>query len=66
MYKANALRVLSKIIDDSYIQTFERFLKQAIIDKSNHVVSAAIVSLHTLYHRGGHCQEIVKKMVSEL
>jgi coatomer protein complex subunit gamma len=66
MYKANALRVLSKIIDDPYVQSLEKFLKQALIDKSNYVVSAALVSLINLYKKGGHSMEIVRKSVNEI
>jgi coatomer protein complex subunit gamma len=66
MTKANALRVLTKIIDELYVQSLEKYLKQALIDKSNHVVSASLVSLVNLYKKGGHATEIVKKLVSEL
>jgi coatomer protein complex subunit gamma len=66
MCKANALRVLTKIIDDLYVQSLEKYLKQAIIDKSNHVVSASLVSLVNLYKKGGHGLDVVKKMVNEL
>jgi hypothetical protein len=31
------------------------------MDKSNHVVSAALVSLVNLYKKGGHSLEVVKK-----
>ncbi len=66
MSKANALRVLTKIIDDLYVQSLEKYLKQALIDKSNHVVSAALVSLVNLYKKGGHGLDVVKKLVNEL
>ncbi len=66
MFKANALRVLTKIIDELYVQSLEKYLKQAIIDKSNHVVSAALVSLVNLYKKGGHALDIVRKLVNEL
>ena len=49
VYKANALRVLTKIIDDQYVQQLEKYIKQALIDKSIHVVSASLVSLINLY-----------------
>jgi hypothetical protein len=35
-------------------------------DKSDHVVSAALVSMIELYKRGGHSAEIVKKSIGEL
>ena len=66
MCKANALRVLTKIIDDLYVQSLEKYLKQALIDKSNHVVSASLVSLVNLYKKGGHGLDVVKKLVNEL
>ena len=66
MYKANALRVLTKIIDDPYVQSLEKYLKQALVDKSNQVVSASLVSLVNLYKKGGHSLEIVKKSVNEV
>lgn len=66
MYKANALRVLTKIMEEQYVQTLEKFLKQALIDKSNHVVSAALVSIVNLYKKGGHSTEVAKKSVNEL
>lgn len=66
MTKANALRTLTKIIDDLYVQSLEKYLKQGLIDKSNHVVSASLVSLVNLYKKGGHSVDVVKKMVNEL
>lgn len=41
-------------------------MKQALNDKSDHVVSAALVSMIELYKRGGASAEIVKKSISEL
>lgn len=66
MYKANALRVLTKIMEEQYSQTLEKFLGQALVDKSNHVVSASIISIANLYRKGGHYMEIAKKNVSYL
>lgn len=36
------------------------------MDKSDHVVSAALTSMIELYKRGGHSADIVKKSISEL
>jgi hypothetical protein len=44
----------------------EKYLKQALIDKSKHVVSAALVSLVNLYKKGGLSMEIVKKSINEV
>ena len=45
MYKANSMRVLSRIIDLPNVGSIERLLKNAIVDKSAHVASAALVSM---------------------
>lgn len=44
MYRANAIRTLCKVTDCSMIGPMERYLKQAVVDKNNNVVSAAIVA----------------------
>jgi coatomer protein complex subunit gamma len=65
--KANALRVLTKIIDEQYVQTLEKFIKQALNDKSSHVVSSALVSLIDLWKKGGPSQvDLVRKSIVEL
>lgn len=67
MYKANALRVLTKIIDEIYIQSLEKYLQQALIHKSHHVTGAALVSMLNLYKKGGHSStEVVKKNVNQI
>jgi len=67
MVKSNALRVLANIIDDQYVQSLDKFIKQALMDKSSHVVSAALVSMIELYKKGGHaCLELVRKSMSEI
>lgn len=49
LYQANAIRVLCKIIDSTLLSQIERYLKQAIVDKSPVVASAALVSgMHLL------------------
>jgi coatomer subunit gamma len=44
MYRANAIRVLCRIIDSTLLTQIERYLKQAIVDKNPVVSSAALVS----------------------
>lgn len=66
VFKANALRVLTKIIDEQYVQNIEKFLRQAIIDKNKHVVSTAVVSHIDLYKKKGHSAEVAKKSINEL
>lgn len=49
MYRANAIRVLCRIIDGTLLTQIERYLKQAIVDKNPVVASAALVSgIHIL------------------
>ena len=49
MYRANAIRVLCRIIDGTLLTQIERYLKQAIVDKNPVVASAALVSgIHLL------------------
>lgn len=42
--KCNAIRTLRKISDATMIGTMERYLRQAVVDRNNNVVSAAIVT----------------------
>ncbi|GIL83130.1 hypothetical protein Vretimale_11463 [Volvox reticuliferus] len=63
LYRSNSVRVLCKIIDGQLLAQIERYLKQAIVDKSAVVASAALVSaLHLL----GNNAEIVKRWVNEV
>mmetsp|Transcript_4485 Transcript_4485/g.7532 ORF Transcript_4485/g.7532 Transcript_4485/m.7532 type:complete len:900 (-) Transcript_4485:576-3275(-) len=63
LYRSNAVRVLCKIIDSQLLMQIERYLKQAIVDKSAVVASAALVSaLHLL----GNNTEIVKRWINEI
>lgn len=54
MYRANAIRVLCRIIDGTLLTQIERYLKQAIVDKNPVVASGALVSgvhlLQVLFH----------------
>ncbi|CAL9223134.1 unnamed protein product [Arabidopsis halleri] len=63
MYRANAIRVLCRIIDGTLLTQIERYLKQAIVDKNPVVSSAALVSgLHMLKTN----PEIVKRWSNEV
>jgi len=44
LYRANSIRVLCCIADAAMLSQIERYLKQAIVDKSDTVSSAALVS----------------------
>jgi coatomer protein complex subunit gamma len=63
MYRANAIRVLCRIIDGTLLTQIERYLKQAIVDKNPVVASAALVSgIHLLQAN----PEIVKRWSNEV
>lgn len=42
LYRANAIRVLCRIIDSQMLLQIERYLKQAVVDKSAVVASAVL------------------------
>ncbi|KAL0386965.1 UNVERIFIED_CONTAM: Coatomer subunit gamma-2 [Sesamum radiatum] len=63
MYRANAIRVLCRITDGTLLTQIERYLKQAIVDKSPVVASAALVSgIHLLQTN----PDIVKRWSNEV
>ncbi|KAJ3694680.1 hypothetical protein LUZ60_000057 [Juncus effusus] len=63
MYRANAIRVLSRIIDSTILAQIERYLKQAVVDKNPVVASAALVSgIHLLQTS----PEVVKRWSNEV
>ena len=64
-YRSNAIRALCTVTDASMVQTIERFLKQAIVDKDNYVASAALVSSIHLFTSGGG-RDVVKRWVNEV
>ena len=52
LYRSNAIRVLCNITDAGLLGQIERYLKQAVVDKSAAVSSAALVSgMHLLEAR---------------
>lgn len=63
LYRANAIRVLCKIIDSQLLQQIERYLKQAIVDKSAVVASSVLcAAMHLLSQNG----EIARRWVNEI
>ncbi|GMH35804.1 hypothetical protein BSKO_03672 [Bryopsis sp. KO-2023] len=63
LYRANAIRVLCKIIDAQLLAQIERYLKQAVVDKAPTVASAALVSgMHLLEQSS----DIVKRWNNEV
>lgn len=63
LYRANAIRVLCKIIDTQLLSQIERHLKQAIVDKAPVVASAALVSGMHLMHGNA---DLVKRWNNEI
>ncbi|ONL95695.1 Coatomer subunit gamma [Zea mays] len=63
MYRANAIRVLCRIIDGTLLTQIERYLKQAIVDKNPVVASASLVSG---IHLAQANPEIVKRWSNEV
>ncbi|CAI2381568.1 unnamed protein product [Moneuplotes crassus] len=63
MYKANALRVLTKIVDKSSLLSIEKQIKTSMVDRSTHVKSSSLVcSIHLL----SKYPEMIKKMVGDI
>lgn len=60
MYRAAAIRALCSITDATMLQAIERYMKQAIVDKT--VSSAALVSS---LHLTKLAPEVVKRWVNE-
>jgi len=63
-YRGPAIRALCTITDPAMLQAIERYMKQAIVDRSSAISSAALVSsLHIATTGGGN--DVVKRWVNE-
>jgi coatomer protein complex subunit gamma len=65
LYKGNALRVLSSIVDVSMLGQLERYYKQSIVDRDDYVSSAALVSSLLLSAKPG-ASEVIARWVNEV
>lgn len=65
LYRANALRVLVRIVDAAMLGAIERYVKQAIVDSSGQVSSSALVSASHLFASGPECAAVVRRWISE-
>lgn len=63
LYRANAVRVLCQIVDSQLLAQIERYLKQAVVDKSP-VVAASV--LCCACHLMGTNGDIIKRWVNEV
>ncbi|KAG6022751.1 hypothetical protein E4U19_002343 [Claviceps sp. Clav32 group G5] len=62
IYRPNAIRALCRIIDATTVQSIERVMKTAIVDKNPSVSSAALISS---YHLLPIAKEVVRRWQSE-
>ncbi|KAJ9155538.1 Coatomer subunit gamma [Pleurostoma richardsiae] len=62
IYRPNAIRALCRIIDASTVQSIERVMKTAIVDKNPSVSSAALISS---YHLLPIAKDVVRRWQSE-
>ncbi|VUC33241.1 unnamed protein product [Clonostachys rosea] len=62
IYRPNAIRALCRIIDATTVQSIERVMKTAIVDKNPSVSSAALVSS---YHLLPIARDVVRRWQSE-
>lgn len=65
LYRGNALRVLVRIVDAAMLGAIERYVKQAIVDSSGQVSSAALVSASHLFLSSPECAAVVRRWISE-
>jgi coatomer protein complex subunit gamma len=65
LYRANALRVLVRIVDAAMLGAIERYVKQAIVDASGQVSSSALVSASHLFVASPECAAVVRRWISE-
>ncbi|XP_050436420.1 coatomer subunit gamma-2 isoform X2 [Adelges cooleyi] len=64
-YRAAAIRALCSITDVSMLQTIERYMKQAIVDKNPGISSAALVSCLHLCNSAS-ATDVVKRSLNEI
>lgn len=63
LFRANAMRVLAKIIDATMLGAIERYLKQAIVDRNSFVASSALISGLRLFNT---CPDVVRRWINEV
>ncbi|XP_052090236.1 coatomer subunit gamma-2-like [Mytilus californianus] len=61
-FRGPAIRALCSITDNTMLQSIERYMKQAIVDKNHAVSSAALVSS---LHLSKGSQDVIKRWVNE-
>ena len=66
LYKGNAIRVLSRIVDAGMLGQVERYFKQSIVDRDEFVSSAALVSSLLLARSRAGCADAIARWSSEV
>ena len=66
LYRANAIRVLAKIIDAPMLGQIERYVKQAIVDRNCLVASSALVSGNQMCLESPAKRDIVRRWLNEV
>ncbi|KAI9227982.1 MAG: adaptin N terminal region-domain-containing protein [Piptocephalis tieghemiana] len=64
-YRANAIRALCCITDPSMLQSVERFLKAAVVDRVHQISSAALTGSYH-FHTAPGAREIVRRWSNEV
>jgi hypothetical protein len=65
-YRAPAIRALCAITDDAaMLQAIERYMKQALVDRSPAIASSALVSAQHLGMRTSGSAEVIRRWVNE-
>lgn len=62
IFKPNAIRTLSRVLDPTTVNAAERLFKNAIVDKNPVISSAALVSSYNLYPTA---KDVVKRFANE-
>ncbi|KAK6198831.1 adaptin N terminal region-domain-containing protein [Scheffersomyces amazonensis] len=62
IYKPNAIRTLSKVLDSTTVNAAERLFKNAIVDKNPVISSAALISSYNLLP---NAKDVVKRFTNE-
>lgn len=62
-FRAPSIRALCRITDAGMLQSIERFMKQAIVDRSPPVSSAALVSAYQMFRTS---QDVVRRWSNEV
>ena len=64
--RANALRVLTRIVDTAMLGAIERYVKQAVVDSSAQVASSALVSAVHLSRAAPENAAVVRRWIGEI